>query len=74
MPQLHLYVPEPVAEAIREKAESSGTSVSKYLAEMVVREVGSGWPPGFFEEVFGGWMGEDLDRGEKKLPEERDKL
>jgi hypothetical protein len=30
-------------------------SVSRYLAELIRREVGAGWVEGFFEEVIGGW-------------------
>jgi hypothetical protein len=30
-------------------------SVSRYLAELIRREVGAGWAEGFFEEVIGGW-------------------
>lgn len=56
MPQLHLYVSVEVAEALRRKARARNTSVSKYLAELVSREVGIGWPEGF-ETVLGGWQG-----------------
>lgn len=71
MPQLHLYVPEEVAEALRQKAKAERKSLSKYLADLVKREVEPGWPPGYFEEVSGGWQG-DLAEPEDLPLEERD--
>lgn len=62
MPQLHLYVPEAVAAEIRRKAGERGLSVSRYLAEIVRRDAGEGWPTTFFDEVVGGWKGEPLVR------------
>ncbi len=62
MPQLHFYVPEPVATKVRQRAKAAGLSASRYLAELVQREIGTGWPQGFFEEVVGGWQGEPLER------------
>jgi hypothetical protein len=35
-------------------------TVSGYLAELVRKEVASGWPPGFFDDVVGGWAGKPL--------------
>lgn len=59
MPQLHLYVPDTTAELLRRKAEQRGLTLSRYLAEVVGREVdGDGWPEGFFEDVLGAWEGE----------------
>ncbi len=71
MPQLHMYVPETTAELLRSRAEERGISVSKYLAELVGREVGGGgWPEGFFKEVLGSWEGE-LERPSQGEYEER---
>lgn len=59
VPQLHLYVPEKTAEALRRRARERGKSLSGYLAEIVVREVDEErWPEGFFDEVLGSWEGE----------------
>ena len=58
MPQLHFYVPEAVATWLRRQAQNSGVSVSRYLADLVKREVQTEWPERFFEEVAGGWRGE----------------
>ena len=62
MPQLHLYVPEETAGAIRQRAHERGTSVSKYLAEIVRRELTDAWPEGYFDDVVGGWRGGELTR------------
>lgn len=74
MPQLHLYVPEEVAGEIARRAEGRGLSVSRYLAELVRREIGSGWPEAFFDEVVGGWQGEPLQRAPQGAVERRDEL
>jgi hypothetical protein len=34
----------------------------------------SGWMPGFFEEVIGGWVGESLERGQQGEFENREQL
>lgn len=49
-------------------------SLTKYLAEIVQREAQTGWPPGYFEEVIGGWVGERLERPEPLALEERNSL
>jgi hypothetical protein len=59
MPQLHLYVPETTAEALKRQAQTRGVSLSKYLAEILTREVTDGWPEGYFDNL--GWEG-DLTR------------
>ena len=59
MLQLHLYVPDATADLLKRKAERRGLSLSRYLAEVVGREVdGDAWPEGFFEDVLGSWEGE----------------
>ena len=73
MPQLHLYVPDTTAELLRKRAEQRGLSLSKYLAEVVRREVDGGWPEGFFEDVLGAWEGE-LSRPPQGSYEEREDL
>jgi hypothetical protein len=62
MPQLHLYVPEELALEIARRAEALGMSISRFLAEVVRRDIGSAWPEGHFEDVVGGWRGEPLER------------
>ncbi len=63
MPQLHCYVPEEIAQQAHLRAEQSGLSLSRYLAELVKRDaqVSSGWPEGYFD-IFGKWEGAPLER------------
>ena len=57
MPQLHLYVSDDVATALRERARERGTSLSKLLAELVTRDARRPWPEGWLERVAGAWAG-----------------
>lgn len=70
MPQLHCYVPDTVAEKLQHKAEQSHLSVSKYLAELVKKDLGTDWPDDFFD-LFGAWEGEPLMREDQGEFEER---
>ena len=74
MGQLHLYLPEEIANRVKERARAKGLSVSRYLARIVVREVGASWPDGYFDEVVGAWQGEPLVRPRQGEPEEREAL
>jgi hypothetical protein len=58
MAQLHLYMSDDDARAVRRQAAADGLSVSKWLARLVTREVrGRSWPDGWFEDVVGRWEG-----------------
>lgn len=72
MAQLHCYVPADVAEQAQRKAEQSGLSLSRYLAELVKRDVHihSGWPEGYFD-IFVPIEGAELDRPPQGEFEER---
>lgn len=74
MPQLHLYVPEELAAEIARRAEALGMSVSRFLAEVVRRDIGTAWPNEYFEDVVGGWRGEPLGRADRLEYEERASL
>ena len=74
MPQLHCYVPEDVAEGIRRRARARRLSVSQYLAQLAEQDAAIGWPPGYFENVIGGWKGEPLVRPSQGDFEERERL
>jgi hypothetical protein len=74
MPQLHLYVPKELAKEVARRARSQGVSVSRFLADLVRREVAIGWPRGYFEEVAGGWVGEPLERPDQGVYELREEL
>ena len=62
MPQLHMYVPDDIAQRLRARARARRIPVSRLLAEIVTHELGDAWPDGFFEHVAGGWSGEPLVR------------
>lgn len=74
MPQLHLYLQEEIASLVRQRARARRLTVSGYLAELVRREVASGWPEGFFDDVVGGWAGGPLRRPRQGRLEKRDAL
>lgn len=70
----YCYVSEPIARKVQERADAAGVSTSRYLAELIRRDVSSGWPEGYFQQVVGGWQGEELVRPEQPPLEQRDKL
>ncbi len=73
MPQLHCYVSEDVADAIKEKAKARGLTVSQYLATLAALDAGSGWPAGYFEYVIGTWEG-SLERPDQGALQERERV
>ena len=72
MAQLHFYVPDDVAAEIRRRAESMGMTTSRYVAELVSRELAGEWPLGYFDNVIGSWEGEPLERPDQGALEERE--
>jgi hypothetical protein len=74
LPQLHLYVPDQIAGLVRQRARARKMTVSGYLAELVRKEVASDWPPGFFDDVVGGWAGKPLRRRSQDRFERRERL
>ena len=73
MAQLHFYIPDSVAGSVKVKAEHAHLSVSKYLAELVKREVADQWPENYFDN-FGQWEGEPLQRPIQDSFEQREAL
>ncbi len=73
MAQLHFYIPDSVADTVKIKAEHAHLSVSKYLAELVKREVANQWPEKYFDN-FGQWDGEPLQRPTQNAMEQRETL
>jgi len=59
MAQIHCYIPDQIASKLSEKAERNHLSVSKYLDSLVRKDISSGWPSGYFDQVFGGWEGDE---------------
>ncbi len=73
MAQLHFYIPDSVEDSVKIKAEHAHLSVSKYLAELVKREVANQWPENYFDN-FGQWEGEPLQRPAQGDMEQRETL
>jgi len=69
-----LYVPDYIAERVRQRAEALGVSVSRFLVDLVKREVAAGWPDGYFEQTVGGWVGDPLVRPAQPKLDEREAL
>ena len=74
MTHVELEIPDEVAKQLRQRAEQLGMTVPTYVAEIVRRDVATGWPPRFFEEVVGGWKGAPLERPSQGELEARDDL
>ena len=74
MAQLHFYVPESVAQELRQRAPAQGLALSSYLARLVRGEVDQAWPKGYFERVVGGWKGRPLKRPPQEAYEKRERL
>jgi hypothetical protein len=74
MTQLQIELPDEVAVEVERRAERQGLSVARFVTKLVEREVGKGWPKGFFEEVVGGWKGEPLERPAALTLETREEL
>lgn len=74
MPQLHLYIPDELAERIQREAQAADMSISRYLAQLVQREISPDWPTGYFEDVVGGWKGGLLERPSQGSLEQRERL
>jgi hypothetical protein len=72
MTQLHCYVPDNIAQQVQRRASQAGLSLSRYLAELVKRDVATntGWPEAYFDN-FGQWEGLPLERHEQLPLEER---
>lgn len=75
MTKLQCRVPPDLAEIFRRKAAQAGMSPSRYLAELVKRDVcaSDGWPEAYFD-IFGRWQGAELERPPQGDPEVREPL
>lgn len=71
MPQLHFYVPQEVAEQIKARAALAKQPVSRYVAELVRRDVSQGWPKDYFERINTAAEGAAMGIEPGGLPEER---
>jgi hypothetical protein len=73
MPQLHTYIPKSLAAQVAARAKARGMAVSRYLADLIRRDVELGWPDGFFDRVAGGWKGAPLRRAPQGRLEDRER-
>lgn len=71
MPQLHFYVPDDVAEMLKRRAAQANQPLSRYVAELVKRDTGQGWPDGYFEAISRGAGEAPLAHELSGPPEER---
>ena len=74
MAQLHLYLPDELAEEVKARAKAQGLTVSAYLASIVRGRMTDQWPKDFFSRVVGGWVGEPLERPEQPAFERRENI
>lgn len=72
MSQLHFYVSDEIEAQIRQKAQSLNLPLSRYLANVIKREVSvqNQWPEGYFE-LFDQWQGEPMIKPESLPVENR---
>jgi hypothetical protein len=52
--------------------QARGVPVSRYLADLIRRDVNLDWPVGFFDRVAGGWKGCPLRRARQGALEDRE--
>jgi hypothetical protein len=60
-----------LAEQIRAFAARANMPVSRYVADLVKRDVGQGWPEGCFQRISGAAEGAALRHEPSGSPEER---
>ena len=70
MAQLHCYVPDEIADLLKQKAKKANLSASKYLAMLVKKETAGQWLDDYFD-VVGSWQGEPITRPEQLNLERR---
>jgi len=47
-----LYLPKELAAKVKEEAAKLGISSSKYMANIIKKELKTDWPEGYFESFF----------------------
>jgi hypothetical protein len=71
MTQLYCYVPDSIAQQVQRRAAQAGISLSRYLAELVKRDIAAtGWPEGYFD-IFALGDGSLMERPPQVLAETR---
>jgi hypothetical protein len=69
MAHLNLYLPDDVAAALRQEADSAKLPLSRYVSSLLMaRTPGNGWLPGYFDHVC-GFLAEEIPEPLDALPE-----
>ncbi len=71
MTQLQCDIPEETATRLQRKAKQMNLSVSRYLAQLIEKDLKAGWPEGYFD-LFGSCKDAPLERpdqGENQIRE-----
>lgn len=69
MAHLNLYIPDDIAEALKQEANSARVPLSRYvLSLLTARRPGAGWPPGYFERAC-GFLSDEMEEPADALPE-----
>jgi len=71
MPQLHFYVPDDVAAQIKARAAQAKLSISRYVADLVKRDVSQCWQNDYLERISGAAQDTPIGFEPSGLPEER---
>jgi hypothetical protein len=74
MAQLHCYLPDQEAEALKRRAEQAGMSLSRYLAELARKDLVTAWPPGYFERLYPNREIAPIKRFASTEPEDRARI
>lgn len=73
MAQVNVYVPDQLVKEIRRAAKRAGSSLSRYIGQLLERRVEkpAKWPRDFFRSVAGQWQG-PFPSIEREPPDETD--
>ena len=71
MAQLHFYVPDDLADQIEARAAEARMPGSRYVAELVKRDIGRGWPKDYFKRISSGKATAGIVHESSGLAEER---
>ena len=68
MAQMNLYVPDEVATKLKQEADRSGMSLSKYVLYLLSEKRPEGWPEGYFDRAC-GFLEWEFEEPADSLPE-----
>jgi hypothetical protein len=74
MAHLNLYLPDDIAEVLKQEASSARLPLSRYVLSLLVsRGPGAAWPSQYFEREC-GFLSEEMAEPEDAPPEPLDEL